>query len=100
MQANGRRRRRISRQHTAVQVPELIPPYVQTDLMGLGQASDPNAVPFADFISETMNILTTSPAATEICVERVKLLRLAETRGNCDAFFTQFNDIQATTEAH
>jgi uncharacterized oxidoreductase len=55
---------------TSVQVLELVPPYVQTELMGPGQASDPNAMPLKDFIAEVMNILKTSPAATEICVER------------------------------
>src|SRR6202790_3065999 len=66
---------------TTAQVLELIPPYVQTELMGPGQASDPNAMPLEDFIAETMNILRTSPDATEICVERVKTLRFAEANG-------------------
>ncbi len=38
---------------TPVEVIELIPPYVQTELMGPGQASDPAAMPLADFIAET-----------------------------------------------
>jgi uncharacterized oxidoreductase len=82
---------------TSVQVLELIPPYVQTELMGPGQAKDPNAMPLKDFIAETMNILKTSPDATEICVERVKPLRFAEANGGYDAFFKNFND--ATTAA-
>ncbi len=77
---------------TSVQVLELIPPYVQTELMGPGQAGDPNAMPLKDFIAETMNILKTSPDATEICVERVKPLRFAEANGGYDAFFKAFND--------
>jgi uncharacterized oxidoreductase len=77
---------------TSVQVLELIPPYVQTELMGPRQASDPNAMPLDDFIAETMNILKTSPDATEICVERVKALRFAEANGGYDAFFKKFND--------
>jgi uncharacterized oxidoreductase len=80
---------------TSVQVLELIPPYVQTELMGSRQASDPNAMPLKDFISETMNILKNSPDATEICVERVKPLRLAEANGGYDAFFRKFNDTMA-----
>jgi uncharacterized oxidoreductase len=82
---------------TAVQVLELIPPYVQTELMGPGQASDPNAMPLADFITEVMHILTTSPEATEICVERVKPLRFAEANGGYDGFFRKFNDAAAAT---
>jgi uncharacterized oxidoreductase len=77
---------------TKVQVLELIPPYVQTELMGAGQASDPNAMPLKDYISEVMNILKTSPEATEICVERVKPLRFAEAKGGYDGFFKNFND--------
>ena len=77
---------------TAAQVLELIPPYVQTELLGARQASDPNAMPLADFISETMSILENSPNTTEICVERVKPLRFAEASGQYDAFFKSFND--------
>jgi uncharacterized oxidoreductase len=77
---------------SGVQVLELIPPYVQTHLMGARQKNDPNAMPLEEFIAETMNILKSSPDATEICVERVKPLRFAERNGNYDGFFTRFND--------
>jgi uncharacterized oxidoreductase len=77
---------------TSVQVLELIPPYVQTELMGASQANDPRAMPLDEFIAETMNILKSSPDATEICVERVKPLRSAESSGGYDAFFKNFND--------
>jgi uncharacterized oxidoreductase len=77
---------------TSVQVLELIPPYVQTGLLGDRQANDPNAMPLAEFIAETMRILKSSPDATEICVERVKPLRFAERSGDYDSFFTRFND--------
>jgi uncharacterized oxidoreductase len=77
---------------SGVQVLELIPPYVQTHLMGARQANDPNAMPLEEFIAETMKILKSSPEATEICVERVKPLRFAERKGTYDAFFTRFND--------
>lgn len=81
---------------TSVQVLELIPPYVQTELMGPGQAKDPNAMPLREFIGESMNILKSNPDATEICVERVKTLRFAEANGGYDAFFWKFNDAMAT----
>jgi uncharacterized oxidoreductase len=77
---------------TAVQVLELIPPYVQTELLGSHQANDPHAMPLKDFIHETMEILKTSPDVTEICVERVKPLRFAEAGGGYEAFFKKFND--------
>ena len=83
---------RYQLRETSVQVVELIPPYVQTELMGPRQAKDPNAMPLKDFIAEVMNILKTSPDAVEICVERVKPLRFAEANGSYDAFFKKFND--------
>jgi uncharacterized oxidoreductase len=84
---------------TKAQVLELIPPYVQTELMGPRMASDPNAMPLKDFISETMSILENSPNTTEICVERVKALRSAEASGQYDAFFKNFNDGMAAAVA-
>jgi uncharacterized oxidoreductase len=83
---------RYQLRETSVQVLELIPPYVQTELMGAGQATDPRAMPLKDFIAESMNILKTQPDATEICVERVKVLRFAEANGGYEAFFEKFND--------
>ncbi len=77
---------------TPVQVIELIPPYVQTTLMGDRQASDPNAMPLADYVSETMRLLTGMPDAPEIIVERVKPQRNAERSGEYDGFFKTFND--------
>jgi uncharacterized oxidoreductase len=84
---------------TAIEVLELIPPYVQTELLGARQASDPNAMPLKDFIAETMSILRSSPKATEICVERVKPLRFAEAGGAYDAFFRRFNEAAAARHA-
>jgi uncharacterized oxidoreductase len=84
---------------TTAQVLELIPPYVQTELLGARQASDPNAMPLKDFISEAMSILENSPHSTEICVERVKPLRFAEANGPYDAFFKNFNDGMAAAAA-
>jgi uncharacterized oxidoreductase len=83
---------------SSIQVLELIPPYVQTGLMGERQANDPNAMPLDAFIAETMNILKNSPEASEICVERVKPLRFAERNGGYDPFFKKFND--AVAAAH
>ena len=77
---------------SGAQVIEIIPPYVQTELNGPEQASDPNAMPLKDFVAEVMQILKTSPDVTEVCVERVKPLRFAEASGRYDGFFKQFND--------
>jgi uncharacterized oxidoreductase len=83
---------RYQLRNSSVQVLEIIPPYVQTELAGAHQASDPNAMPLEEFIAETMKILRTSPDTTEICVERVKPLRFAEANRDYDAFFKKFND--------
>ena len=84
---------------TPVQVLELVPPYVQTELQGERQAGDPNAMPLKDFIAETLAILKASPDAAEICVERVKPLRFAEASGGYDAFFRHMNDALAAARA-
>jgi len=83
---------------TPVQVIELAPPYVQTELMGPGQATDPNAMPLQDFIAETMQILRDDPDVKEVLVERVKPLRFAE-RGDYQGFFKMFNDRAAASHA-
>jgi len=82
---------------TNIQVIEIIPPYVQTELMGSQQASDPRAMPLAEYLNETINILKTQPDVTEVLVERVKPLRFSEQNGaeKYNAFFKQFNDAMA-----
>ncbi|HEY6414040.1 MAG TPA: SDR family NAD(P)-dependent oxidoreductase [Edaphobacter sp.] len=79
---------------TNIQVLEIVPPYVQTELMGSAQAADPRAMPLQEFLDETINLIKTQPNATEILVERVKPLRFAEANGaeKYAAFFQQFND--------
>ncbi len=74
---------------SAIEVLELIPPYVATDLMS--GANDPRAMPLSEFIAETMNILTSQPTPPEICVERVKGLRFAAEGGHYDAVFHGLN---------
>lgn len=75
---------------TSTEVLELIPPYVQTEL--LDGANDPRAMPLPAFIDEVMGILNSNPAVTEICVENAKRLRFAAEGGHYDAVFTGFND--------
>jgi uncharacterized oxidoreductase len=77
---------------TSTEVIELIPPYVQTYLMGSQQAADPRAMPLADFLNEAMQILKTEPNVTEVCVERVKPLRFAAESGNFAAAFQGLNE--------
>ena len=83
---------------TNIEVLELIPPYVQTELMGSAQAADPRAMPLADFLNEVIEILKTQPNANEILVERVQPLRFAVENGQekYEAFFQSFNDAMTT----
>jgi uncharacterized oxidoreductase len=85
---------RYQLRETKVEVLELIPPYVQTELQGPHQATDPRAMPLADFIAEVMQILRTQPNAKEILVQRVYPLRFAAEKGQAayDEFFTTLND--------
>lgn len=62
---------------TGVAVVELVPPAVQTDLMP-GHAENPNAMPLADYIAEVMTIIADNPDATEIVVERCRMLRAGQ----------------------
>ena len=78
-------------QDTQVEVLEIAPPYVQTELMGAHQASDPNAMPLSEYIAETLKLIENPPASGEILVERVKPLRFAEKNGNYDQVLSMVN---------
>jgi uncharacterized oxidoreductase len=68
---------------TGVEVAELIPPEVATNLMPGGETS-PTAMPLADFVTESVALLATDPTPHEITVDRVKPLRHAVTDGTYD----------------
>jgi uncharacterized oxidoreductase len=82
---------RTQLQKTNLQVIELIPPYVQTELISPQQAHDPNAMPLKDFIDEVTSILETQPDVKEILVDRVMFQRTAEASGEYDARYLQRN---------
>ena len=73
---------------SSVRVLELIPPWVQTDL--LNSKDEPRAMPLPAFIEEAVQLLGTD--ADEILVERVKMLR-NNPGPNEAAFVTEFNDM-------
>ena len=77
--------------NTSVEIVEIAPPYVQTELLGPHQAVDPAAMPLADFIAEVMTILETQPEAGEVIVERCKPLRFAEATGSFNQVFAALN---------
>jgi uncharacterized oxidoreductase len=73
-----------------VEVIELIPPGVQTELMP-GHAADPLMMPLEAFIAETMRQFETQPTPEEICVERVLPLRRAEVEGRFETVLAMLN---------
>jgi uncharacterized oxidoreductase len=79
---------RYTLRHTAVSVVEIAPPWVRTDL--LGSSDEPRAMPLADFIEETVEILGTD--AQEVLVERARPLR-NNPGPNEGELVTQFNDL-------
>lgn len=74
---------------TTTEVLEIIPPYVQTDLMD--GAEDPRAMPLADYLKETIELLQAQPTPAEICVKNVHPLRFASEEARFDATFNGLN---------
>ena len=75
---------------TSVEVLELAPPAVATDLMP-GHAENPNSMPLADYTAEVMGLIERGETPRgEILVERVKPLRFAEVNGY-EAVFERLN---------
>ena len=75
---------------TSVQVIELVPPAVRTELMP-GQSQVEAFLPLDDYIDETMSLLASQPDATEILVERVKPLRFSELNGTYEQAIAMVN---------
>ncbi|OYX49476.1 MAG: oxidoreductase [Sphingomonas sp. 32-66-10] len=72
----------------SVEVIELAPPAVQTDLTP-GQRERAAYQPLDDFADEVMALFGEAPTPQEILVERVKPLRNAEAEGRFDATLAQ-----------
>lgn len=66
-----------------VEVIELVPPAVQTDLTP-GQSTREGYMPLDDFMEEVMEAFHREPTPQEILVERVEFLRWAERDGHFD----------------
>jgi uncharacterized oxidoreductase len=73
-----------------VEVIELIPPGVQTDLTP-GQSTREGYMPLDDYIDEVMGLFAIQPTPPEIAVERVKFLRNAEAEGRFAQTFAALN---------
>lgn len=79
---------------TGVEVLELAPPYVQTELTGGHQAIDPAALPLVAFVNEVMALLEDGQTPDgEILVERVKPLRFAERAGTYAERYVALNPV-------
>jgi uncharacterized oxidoreductase len=74
---------------TSIQVIEIVPPAVQTELHG--ERGQNVGMPLNEYIIETMALLTEFPEATEIVVDRAKRFRFAE-RGDYETLYKTVND--------
>ncbi|WP_420997275.1 SDR family oxidoreductase [Cupriavidus sp. 30B13] len=75
-----------------VEVLELSPPYVQTELTGAQQAADPCAMPIGDYIAQVMKMLEHGDHPRgELLLERDHARRWAERDGTYDAIFATMN---------
>lgn len=75
---------------TSVQVIELVPPAVQTELMA-GNSVNERYLPLDAFADEVMALLEAQPDAREILVESVKFLRYSEVEGRYEAAVAVLN---------
>lgn len=73
-----------------VEIVELIPPAVQTDLTP-GQSTREGYLPLKTFIDEVMDLFAVRPTPSEIAVERVGFLRGAEAEGRFVEAFRALN---------
>lgn len=75
-----------------VEVLELSPPYLQTELTGAFQASDPRAMPLSSYIPEVMTMLEQGKYPRgELLLERDHARRWAERDGTYDSIFAAMN---------
>jgi uncharacterized oxidoreductase len=81
---------RLQLADSSVEVKELEPPSVRTELMP-GQSENEAAMPLDEFLDEVMQRLEDDPHGNEIQVERVKFLRYGEARGDQDKVIAALN---------
>lgn len=75
-----------------VEVLELCPPYVRTELTGSQQASDPRAMPLVDFVAEVLEIIKSKRYLNgEILLEKDYARRWAERDGQYTKMFEVIN---------
>jgi uncharacterized oxidoreductase len=84
---------RVQLAGTPVEVIEIIPPAVATDLTP-GRTPNERMMPLPDYIEQTMQILKRQPTPSEICVENVNFLRFAEAKGDFDKALERLSAIR------
>jgi uncharacterized oxidoreductase len=86
---------RIQLADTNLQVIELIPPAVQTDLMGgppdPEKMPNPQVMPLDEYLDESVSLFQQQPDAEEILVNRVRFLRDAERENRYEAVVQTLN---------
>lgn len=82
---------RVQVADSGVQVTEIVPPGVQTDL--LDQRNNPHAMPLNDFIDELLGLLRDNPDAPELVVQRAASIRNAQTLGTYDDLLATFSTL-------
>jgi uncharacterized oxidoreductase len=85
---------RVQLSETHVEVIEIIPPAVATDLTPGRSADNPRMMSLADFTNQTMQSFKTQPTPSEICVGDGKFLRFAEAAGHFDKALQQLSAIR------
>ena len=85
---------RFQMRDTKVEVLDISPPYVQSELFTPAGAHDERAMKLDDFISQVMAILGDPPKSGEVLVEHVHPLRNAERDGTYEKLFTAVNSMQ------
>ena len=82
--------------HGIVEVIEIVPPGVQTDLTP-GQSSRQGYMPLSHFVDEVFAIIEDRPTPPEILVEKVKMQRFAERENRFDATLKTMNEVAEKT---
>lgn len=82
---------RVQLEDSGVQVIEIVPPGVQTDLFSAG--GDEHAMPLDDFLTELLGLLAADPDATELVVSNARPLRDAVSDGTYPAMLAAMRGI-------
>lgn len=82
---------RIRLADTGIQVVEIVPSGVRTDL--LGQKNNPDAMPLEDFLDQVMTQWREDPDAHELVVEPARGIRNATADGTYDGLLAMFSTL-------